>query len=292
MSEPEKDPLQGTNITEQTSRNWVLIPERITKRVCIIRLIVVASLLLIALVIALVIAFSLGHKDETIADNNHVYPSMHKGDHSSEGFGVTDDLIINSNVCSNDKCILFKTNVISENIPYGSLSCDESNGNIRNSSCYLCNNTCTTIDDLIHMKMINCINSSPTEINCCLIAQMANLNRMTEGKYRCYSASVHEKYNKTVVQPLLQCPFGWKGEQCQEQNTEPFVCKCFKYKHKFIDQEKLTECNEKPKTRTERISTCFMSKNINGVQHNCLCSNTKVAEAKNLDSSENQDTQV
>ncbi|XP_053394027.1 uncharacterized protein LOC123525223 isoform X2 [Mercenaria mercenaria] len=248
------------------------------------------SCIAIAVVILFVVPTLIpwGRKDRS--DPESGYTSGYSHEHRGKVTAVLNDenaLFINQDAC--DECIMCKANVTLDYIPYDELKCETSDRNIKNASCYFCNNTCLTADDISRIaekeKMIKCENNAPVEIDCCLVAKMANLeNRLTEGRYECYVQSVHELYNNSGVQPLWHCQSGRKGERCQYRNAETFICKCFKYNYRFYNQHMLPQCNNE--TRALRSSECYMYRDIYGGQHNCYCSKTPDNENDNVDSCE------
>ncbi|XP_060591024.1 uncharacterized protein LOC132746003 isoform X3 [Ruditapes philippinarum] len=155
--------------------------------------------------------------------------------------------------------------------------CGSQNPKVVNSTCYLCNNTCLTTDDIIDLwnkNMRLCGDSQPEHITCCLISSMKNLDKPSlDGTYKCFEAEIHQKYNTSPIQPLFDCQHGKTGERCEKLNKVPFYCKCYALDNKFHNQENMTECASIPDK-----PSCHTS--IQG--RNCMCTRLPEKETRRL----------
>ncbi|XP_053394025.1 uncharacterized protein LOC123525224 isoform X2 [Mercenaria mercenaria] len=189
--------------------------------------------------------------------------------------------------CKPSECVYCKENVMKKLIPDEPLVCDK-DAHVKSASCFLCGHQCKTIQDIQNAlkdgSEMQCGNETPIEISCCLIAQMSNIGRPTSsGQYKCYSEMIHVQFEKVLNEPLLDCPTGKKGNDCENPYTEPYNCSCYPGNLQFVGQEHMSECNDENQKPTS-LGACHLSVQRNGSTLTCLCNKCTELQSKNLGS--------
>ncbi|XP_053394662.1 uncharacterized protein LOC123524622 isoform X2 [Mercenaria mercenaria] len=169
--------------------------------------------------------------------------------------------------CEGHSCVICKTDVIPH---LEAKECSEPEPNVKNGSCFLCEKTCLTLQDLLNTlkedkKHVLC--PWPIELDCCILSIMGNLSHYCGegGRYLCYSESIHVHHHQSVKEPVCQCPHGSRSKHCNKPYTQPAECRCFKSSRKFCGQEQITQCDNVKAT----WSTCHMTRSDK--EYNCLC---------------------
>ncbi|XP_060591019.1 uncharacterized protein LOC132746002 isoform X1 [Ruditapes philippinarum] len=129
----------------------------------------------------------------------------------------------------------------------------ETDPNVKDSSCYLCNNACKRVEELERLKKedkrLKC--GKWIKINCCLLSSMLNKQSRTDGcEYRCYGTD-------ESAEPQLFCP-------------EPvgLMCQSFTCDLTFRDGRSIINYEEEHKDASRSISCAA------GHRYRCVCTKT------------------